>query len=143
MASTTLLMGRSPTARSRAWSHAGEGPMVTPLTTRAVNRWQRSGASIKTRASARAGSPDSFSATAGGRKRAPVSADSSRAMPTMERQSGRFGVISTSSTWSSRPSVATRSAPGRAPSSSRIPASCASPIPSSRSEQSMPCDSTP
>src|SRR5207253_1929651 len=44
--------------------------MVTPLMTRAVNRWQRSGASMRTRARPRAASPASFSATWGGRRRA-------------------------------------------------------------------------
>ncbi len=139
-----LLIGRRPTARRRAWSRAGDGPTVTPPITRAVKRWQRSGASTRTRASLAAGSPASASFPRGAWRRAPVSAASSRATPRTERQSGRFGVTSTSRTWSSRPRWATRSWPRRAsPSRRRSPASCSSPRPSSRSEQSIPCDSTP
>jgi len=117
---------------------------VTPPSTRAVKRWQRSGASMRTRTSVVTGAPDSFGAGFGGVRRAPVRAASSRATPRTERQSGRFGVTSTSRTWSSRPRRVMRSCPSRASASRRrIPASCSSPSPSSRSEQSIPCDSTP
>ena len=80
------------------------GPTRTSLMTRAVKRWQRSGSSIRTRASAshvrvasrRARSP-APERRAGQRR--PARARS----PTTDRQSGRFGVISISSTTSSSP----------------------------------------
>ena len=40
--STTLLIGRSPTARSRWRSHPGDGPTTTPSITRAAKRGQPS-----------------------------------------------------------------------------------------------------
>jgi hypothetical protein len=43
VASTTLLMGRTPAALIRVASQAGEGPTVTPLTTAPRYRGQRSG----------------------------------------------------------------------------------------------------
>ena len=57
---------------------AGDGPMVTPLIMRAVNRWQRSGASMRTRARLLALSPDPFTAICGGRRRPPVRRGSRR-----------------------------------------------------------------
>ena len=99
---------------------------------------------MRTRARSRARIVPSRSRGRGGRSRASVSAASSRAMPSTERQSGRFGVISISSTWSSSPRCFARSPPtGASRSSSSRPASCSSPRPSSRSEQRIPCDSTP
>src|ERR1700691_4866227 len=41
--STTLLMGRCPAADRRAFSHGGEGPIVTSSNARAVKRGQRAG----------------------------------------------------------------------------------------------------
>src|SRR5947208_582879 len=91
-----------------------------------------------------AGGPASFNTIFGARRRAPVSAASSRATPRTDRQSGRFGVTSTSRTWSSRPRCATRSRPsGASPSRTRIPSSGSGPNPSSRSEHSIPWDGTP
>ena len=46
--STTLLIGRWPAALRRAFSHSGEGPIVTSVKTRAVKRGQISGDSIRT-----------------------------------------------------------------------------------------------
>ena len=46
--STTLLMGRWPAAIRRAFSHSGEGPIVTSVKTLAVKRGHSSGASILT-----------------------------------------------------------------------------------------------
>ena len=43
--STTLLIGRWPEAISRAFSHAGDGPILTSSNSRAVKRGHRSGAS--------------------------------------------------------------------------------------------------
>src|SRR5437867_698276 len=137
-------MDRSPTARSRARSHAGDGPIVTWSMTRAVKRGHSSGASMRTMARPLTTSSNSFTAATGARNGAPVRADSSRATPTTERQSGRFGVISISRTWSSRPRCATRSTPsGASASTVRMPRSCSSPRPSSRSEHSIPWDSVP
>ena len=48
--STTLLIGRWPAAISRAFSHSGEGPIVTSVKTRAVKRGQSSGTSTSTEA---------------------------------------------------------------------------------------------
>ena len=49
---------------------------------------------------------------AGGSSVAPVSAATSRATPSTDRQSARFGVSLSVSTWSSRPSAARTSLPG-------------------------------
>ena len=42
--STTLLIGRWPAAIRRAFSHGGDGPIVTSSNSRAVKRGHRSGA---------------------------------------------------------------------------------------------------
>ncbi len=47
--STTLLIGRMPAADSRAFSHSGDGPMVTSSNSRAVKRGHRSGSSTSIR----------------------------------------------------------------------------------------------
>jgi hypothetical protein len=46
--STTLLIGRIPAARSRAFSQGGDGAIVTSVNTRALNRGQSSGTSTVT-----------------------------------------------------------------------------------------------
>ena len=79
--STTLLIGRWPAAIRRAFSHGGEGPIVTSSKARAVKRGHRSGASTTTSTpSIVAGLPGS-SAHGGGASGAPVAAWTSRATP--------------------------------------------------------------
>ena len=74
---------------------------------------------------------------------APKSAATSRAIPTCDSASGRFGVTLTSSTSSSSPTWPARSAPtGASGDRIKIP-SPASLMPSSTSLQSMPGDDTP
>ena len=96
-------MGRSPTARRRWASHGGDGFTVSPVITRAQKRGHRSGAWMSSAASAEASGSPSVTSTLGKRNGAPVSAATSRATPTTESASGRFGVISTSRIQSSRP----------------------------------------
>ena len=72
--------------------HAGDGATRTPEMARAVKRAQRSGASMRARASAPTDSSDSFTTSGGIRSAPPVRAASSRATPATDRQSGRFGV---------------------------------------------------
>ena len=74
-------------------------------------------------------------------------ADTSRAMPCIDRPSGRLAVIASSSTWSSRPNRGPTAVPRggtsvRASSSTTIPL-LVSTSPSSASEQIMPLLATP
>ena len=79
--STTLLIGRCPEAISRAFSHAGDGPIVTSSNSRAVKRGHRSGAStVISTPSIGPGVPGS-SSHGGGFSGAPVAACTSRAAP--------------------------------------------------------------
>src|SRR5256885_5937595 len=144
IASTTLLMGRTPQMRSLSCSRSGEGPIFTPSMTRATYRGQRSGSSRSTRATAStARSPESPSEDGGRRAVAPVSADSSRAMPKCESASGRFGVTLISSTKSGSPSSWAMGAPGDVSRGRRSRPLWSSDKPSSRAEQSMPALSMP
>ena len=79
--STTLLIGRMPAAVSRALSHSGEGPIVTPSYSRAVKRGQssRSCTSMLTPGTS-PGAPGSL-LHGGGASGAPVAAWASRATP--------------------------------------------------------------
>jgi hypothetical protein len=82
--STTLLIGRWPAALSQALSQSGEGPIVTSVKTRAVNRGQSSGTSTVTEAwSATEPSPFGWASSAQGGvvSSAPVIARTSRATP--------------------------------------------------------------
>jgi hypothetical protein len=79
--STTLLIGRWPAAISRAFSHAGDGPMVTSSNARAVKRGHRSEASTTTSAPATSPALPRSSAQGGGASGAPVAAWTSRATP--------------------------------------------------------------
>src|SRR5262245_45851105 len=132
-ASTTLLIERSPHSSSRRTTQDGDGPTVTPRTTRAVYRPQRSGASIVTAiASATAAPPASG---AGGRATsvAPKAAATSRATPRCPRASGRFAGTSRSRTvsspWTATAStVSPRAVSRRAISSAPDPVATSSPI---------------
>ncbi len=79
--STTLLIGRWPAADSRAFSHAGEGPIVTSSNSRAVKRGQPTGSSTTTSAPATAPAPPGSSDQGGRPSGAPVAAWTSRATP--------------------------------------------------------------
>ena len=97
--STTLLIGRWPAAIRRAFSHGGDGPIVTSSKARAVKRGHRSGASTTTStpaivAGACPGPRPTAAAPAARRwRRGPRARRRRRA-----RQSGRLGVTSSSST---------------------------------------------
>ena len=67
----------------------------------------------------------------------------SRAMPSTDRQSARFGVMDTSMTSRSRPRASVRGWPGLNSGGRTMMPACSSDRPSSRSEQIMPRDSTP
>ena len=70
-------------------------------------------------------------------------AETSRATPYTARQSGRFDVISSSSTWSVTGNTSASGVPAaRSPGSSMIP-SCSWESSSSRSDRIMPSDSRP
>ena len=79
--STTLLIGRWPAADRRAFSHAGDGPIVTSSNSRAVKRGQRSGSSTTTSAPGTSPGVPGSSAHGGGESGAPVIACTSRATP--------------------------------------------------------------
>ena len=142
--STTLLIGRSPTARSRCRSHPGDGPTTMPSITRASKRGQPAGSSTRTwaRSSADVAERNSSGTPTGGSLSvSPSAAASSRAIPTWQRQSGRLVVMSRSSTVS-RGSTSASGCPGRPSSRMRMP-SASSPTPSSIAEQSIPGDLCP
>ncbi len=80
--STTLLIGRCPAAIRRAFSQAGDGPIVTSSNSRAVNRGHRSGtwtSIAKPGIASPAGWPSSLHGA--GASGAPVAAWTSRATP--------------------------------------------------------------
>ena len=99
--------------------------------------------SIEIRTSSDAARGASGGSLSGMRIEPPNWARVSRAMPSSEIQSPRFGVISTSSTTEPSPTTSESFAPiGAAGSSTRMP-SWSSPSPSSCAEQIMPFDVTP
>ena len=129
-----------PASVSRRCIHSGDGPIVTP-TRRAVKRGARSGASTTTVISS--ASPDTSTEGSGTVSGSPKCAARSRATPTTDIASDRFGVTERSNTTSCRPSTSRTSAPSSlSPSSGRMP-SWSSPSPSSRAEQSMPSETSP
>ena len=89
------------------------------------------------------GAPCSETSHGGSDKGFPVSARTSRAMPTTLRQSGRLGVTSKSSTMSSKPAAIAKGVPGSKASSKTMMPSWLSPSPSSSSAQIIPSDSMP
>jgi len=98
---------------------------------------------METEVKPRMSSSDSFTVREGYRRAFPVTAATSRAMPTMDRQSDRFGVTPISRTVSDRSSASASSFPsGRSGGSIMIP-DASPPIPSSSSEQSIPSDASP
>ena len=133
-------MLRNPVAWRRRLSQSGEGPTLSPVTTRAMYRGQSAGLSIFTSGSAAA--PSARRAGAGFSP-APRAEAISLAIPTTHMQSVRFAVISTSITGSADPTTEASGTPtGGLPGRTQIP--CDSSLsPSSRSEQIIPCDSTP
>ena len=80
--STTLLIGRWPAALRRAFSHSGEGPIVTFSNARTVKRGHSSGERTSTETPG-ISSPAGCSSRAhgGGFRAAPVAAWTSRATP--------------------------------------------------------------
>ncbi len=146
--STTLLIVRCPAAARRAFSHGGEGAIVTSSNTRAVNREHRSGHSTRTSAPATGPVEPGSSLQGASASDAPVAACSSRATPYTPRQSGRLGVISSSITSVEMGSTSSSGVPGASsassvrPSRTRIP-SLPEPSSSSVSEQIMPSEATP
>ena len=112
--STMLLMGRTPMERSRSRIHLGEGAILTLRTMRAVYRGTRSASGVST-SSRSASTPSAPPLTTGSWRARGASkvADTSRARPMTLRQSGRLGVISNSTTWSSALITGLMSSPGR------------------------------
>ena len=132
-----------PAANRRACTAIGEGTWRTPRMIRARYRGHRSRSAISSVATPSAGSGSSSTWVSGFESGVPVAAETSRAIPSTERKSGRFGVTSMSRTASSSPNAFTTSAPGsRSFGSTRMP-SCDAEIPSSSGAQSMPFETTP
>ena len=77
---------------------SGEGPIATPRTQRPTNRGHRAGSWTSTWRWSSIRSSDSGGSVSGKRTGAPVTAETSRARPTMDRASPRFGLTSTSRT---------------------------------------------
>ena len=98
--STTLLIDRIPAATRRAFSHGGDGPTLTSVKTRPDHRGQSSGSSTRTLTySSTVPSPVGSGSMPGqGARSRSKTADTSRATPYTQRQSGRFEVISRSIT---------------------------------------------
>ena len=99
--STMLLMGRTPELRSRSRIQAGEGLIFTFFTMRAVYRGQRSPSSMSISTSSAMEPPQPLISGVWSFSSLPKVAAASRARPMTDRQSGRLGVISNSTTWSS------------------------------------------
>ncbi len=142
-------MERAPAAVTRSASQSGEGPTLTPSMTRAVYRWQRSGSAISSRTESATSLPAvsaaslSMSSCRGQDTADWYIAPTSRARPVTDRQSGRLGVISRSSTVSPSPRYSEKGAPVGASSGSTQMPSWSVPCPSSRREQHMPQLTTP
>ena len=143
--STTLLIGRTPARSRRCCSHGGDGATRSPSKAVMLNRppcsilARSSGAASSAAAGGRAG-------TAAKLVRPPIRAATSRAIPCIERPSGRLAVIASSSTWSSRPSRVPTGLPrggSTTPSSSRMAIPSPPLSPSSWREQIMPLLATP
>ena len=78
---TTLLIGRWPAAINRAFSHGGDGAIVTSSNRRAVKRGHRSESSTSMCTPSTAPGVPGSSVHGGGASGAPVAAWTSRAMP--------------------------------------------------------------
>src|SRR5690348_1276931 len=140
--STTAEIERKPERSMRCCIHAGVGALASMLSmTRAAKRGQAPASSMRTPRVAAL--PTGACASVGSVNGAPVIAETSRAMPTIDRQSGRFGVSLIVISASSSASVARTSCPGVASEGSTSSPDASSAMPSSRAEHSMPCDSTP
>jgi hypothetical protein len=98
VASTTFEIGRTPARWSRRWSQSGDGPTFTSAMYAAVNRRQRSGSGIETWIFSDDGMLPFGGAVWTRRSGAPVIAWISRATPSTDIVSGRFGVMYRSST---------------------------------------------
>ena len=143
--STTFEIGRMPAAAMRALSHGGDGPTRTFVNTRPAQRGHMSGASMRACTwSSTVPSPVAAGSAPGhGARSVSSTADTSRAIPYTFWQSGRFDVISNSSTSSAMARWSIRASPtGHASGRSMMP-SWSWPSSSSRSESIIPCDSTP
>ncbi len=142
--STTLLIGRCPAAIRRALSHGGDGPSRTSSNSRAVKRGHSS-ESCTSIAKPGIASPGGWSSSAqgGGASGVSVAAWTSRATPYTHRQSGRLGVISSSSTSVAIGSTSASGVPTASPASSTMIPSCSVPMPSSSSARIIPRDSCP
>ncbi len=145
MISTSALMGLRPIAFSRFCSQSGEGPFLTPRTTRPANTGQASALSLSKSSLIGTGSAKlPFTGLMASALSLPrPAAARSRAMPRTPRQSGRLGVMATSMTASSRPSAFAAGLPILADAGSSMMPLCSSDNSSSRSDSSMPLDSTP
>ncbi len=128
MMSTSALMGRKPIAFSRVRSQSGLGPFVTLRTRRPAKTGQALALSLSKSSSigVRLTNPPLTGLTVSFFNLPRPAAARSRAMPRTPRQSGRFGVMATSITASSRPSAEAAGLPIFAPASSSMMPLCSS-----------------
>src|SRR6476659_4884521 len=140
--STTAEIERTPERSMRSFIHAGVGaPASMPSMMRAAKRGHASPSSMRTpRVDVLVTATDLCGGDASG---AVGMGDTSRATPTTDRQSGRFGVTLIVICASSSASAARTSCPGTTSAGSTTSPAASSDNPSSRAEHSMPCDSTP
>ena len=100
LASTTLLTGRIPAASNRPGRAGGTGRSGRRRPTAPTNRGQRSGSTTSTASCRSTGGPVSVTSSDGRRTGAPVTIEISRASPTIDSASPRFGLTSISRTTS-------------------------------------------
>ncbi len=105
--STSVLIGRSPIARSRRCSPSDEGPFLTPRTSRSPKAGQSDGVVPKSSVTVTGEGNSPFTGLTAVSLNTPMSAAArSRAIPCTPVQSGRLGVRLISISGSSRPAHA-------------------------------------
>ncbi len=132
-------MGLKPTDSSFFCSHSGEGPFLTPRTSRPAKVGQA--AASEMRMSIGQGKWPATGLTDRFFSRPTPAAARSRAMPATPSQSGRLGVTSKSIT-ASRPRASAAGVPTGNSASSTMP-SDSSAVSSSLAEHIMPLETTP
>ena len=136
-----LFIGRIPHFSNRCCIHRGDSVTFIPVMRLAQYLGHRSGAAISTDTCWSIGGPACSYFTSGRGRLCLVRAAASLAMPSIQRQSGRLGVISASRIVSPRYSAS--GVPMGASAGKTIIPSWLSEMPSSFSEHAMPLETTP